>query len=90
MKILVDYNENFGTPDEFIDYIGLIKKVWEINEEAAIKMTEPSEAIFPHFSYSGDLSECFMWNRTSDGYDYWHSIFDIIHPIDEEEEDIEF
>lgn len=89
MKILVEYNSEFGTPDECIDYIRLIKKVWGINEEAAIKMTEPSEEIFPHFSYSGDLSECFMWGRTSEGYDYWHGIFDIIHPIDEEE-DIEF
>lgn len=90
MNFFVEYKNEFGTPDEFIDYVGLIKKVWEINEEAAVKMTEPSKAIFPHFSYSGDLSECFVWNLTSEGYDYWHSIFDIIHPIDEEEEDIEF
>jgi len=90
MKILISYNREFGPPDDFNEYIELIEKVWEINEEAAIKMTEPSEAIFPHFSYSGDLSECFMWDRTSEGHDYWYSIFDIIHPIDEEEEDIEF
>lgn len=89
MNFFVDYNENFGTPGGFIDYIGLIKQVWEINEEAAVKMTEPSEEIFPHFSYSGDLSECFMWGRTSDGWEYWRSIFDITNPIDEEE-DIEF
>lgn len=29
MKILVDYNENFGTPEEFVEYVGLIKQVWE-------------------------------------------------------------
>lgn len=48
-------------------------------------MTEPDESIFPYFSYSGDLSECFMWGRTSEGYDYWYSIFDCLEP----DEDIE-
>lgn len=85
MKILISYNREFGSIDDFNEYIELIKKVWEINEEAAIKMTEPSEEIFPYFSYSGDLSECFMWDRTSEGDNYWYSIFDIINPIDEEE-----
>jgi hypothetical protein len=90
MNFFVEYKNEFGSREEFNNFVELIKKIWEINEEAAIKMTEPSEAIFPHFSYSGDLSECFMWDRTSEGHDYWYSIFDIIHPIDEEEEDIEF
>lgn len=85
MNFFVEYKNEFGSREEFNDFVELIKKIWVINEEAARKLTKADGYTFPSFSYSGDLSECFMWDRTSEGHDYWYGIFDIINPIDEED-----
>lgn len=89
MNFFVEYKNEFGTREEFNNFVELIKKIWGINEEAARKLTKADGYMFPSFWYSGDLTACFMWHKTSEGWEYWASIADVLDPIDDEEIEIE-
>lgn len=57
------------------DYKELTDKVAKIDKGAARYMREQAPAL-KDFVYDGELINCFTWNYTPQGYDYWGNIYD--------------
>lgn len=61
-------------------YNDLVMRVWEIDEEAAIYLIDEAPKLVP-FDPCGSLCVCFAWVATPQGFDYWHSISDILYGV---------
>lgn len=59
-------------------YAQLVLNVASIDAEAAIFLRTDALKL-PHFGLHGFLDQCFVWDETPQGYEYWYNIAKQLH-----------
>lgn len=85
VKFFVPYKKGFGTAEEYEDYCELVNRVALIDKDTAIELSDPNNDKFPHFNYSGNLSDCFCWSTSTKGYVFWENINDALKKLELDE-----
>lgn len=69
------YNPEFGDMMEFDEFEELVDWVRDFHHQAAELLEEGD---FKEFKYSGRLSNCFNWDETPEGFEFWQFIDDTL------------
>jgi hypothetical protein len=69
----VEYNEEYGEIEHWVEFQELVLRVAERDEDVA-ELLAKSPELFSNFVYSDSLSGAFIWHESIFGFDFWEKL----------------